>query len=91
MTQQQNDRIKTGVENPEEIAIHNLTTDEKKKLLADKIKSRIKEAGLNRKEFADLMGTQPSIITRWLSGEHNFEINTIFEIEKQLNISLFNL
>lgn len=78
-------------EKPGESATYNLTTDEKKKLLCGKIEGRMKEAGLNRQKFADLMGAQPSTITRWLSGEHNFEINTLFEIEKQLNISLFNL
>jgi ribosome-binding protein aMBF1 (putative translation factor) len=69
----------------------NLSTEEKKKHLAKKIEARIKEAGLQRQEFADLMGVQPSTITRWLSGEHNFETNTLFEIERQLNIKLFNL
>lgn len=69
---------------------YNLSTEEKKKLLANKIEARMKEAGLQRQEFADLMGTQPSTITRWLSGEHNFQIDTLFEIEKQLNINLFN-
>lgn len=74
----------------ESTSIH-LSTEEKKKLLAKKVENRIKEAGLQRQEFADLMGVQPSTVTKWLSGEHNFEINTLFEIEKQLNISLFNL
>lgn len=69
---------------------YSLSTEEKKKLLASKIEARMKEAGLQRQEFADLMGTQPSTITRWLSGEHNFQIDTLFEIEKQLNVSLFN-
>jgi DNA-binding transcriptional regulator YiaG len=69
----------------------NLSIDEKKKLLANKIESRMKDVGLYRQEFADLMAVQPSTITRWLSGEHNFEIKTLFEIEKQLNIKLFNL
>lgn len=80
-----------GKEVEQETTICNLRTEEKKMLLAQKIESRMKEAGLQRQEFADLMGTQPSTITRWLSGEHNFQIDTLFEIEKQLNISLFKL
>lgn len=68
-----------------------LSAEEKKKLLAGKIESRIKERGLQRQQFAELMKVQPSSVTKWLSGEHNFEIHTLFEIEKQLNINLFNL
>lgn len=78
-------------EEEQETTICKLSTEEKKKLLAQKIESRMKEVGLQRQEFADLMGTQPSTITRWFSGKHNFQIDTLFEIEKQLNISLFNL
>lgn len=81
----------TGKEVENEQSLHQLTVDEKKKLLSKKIENKIKEAVLQRQEFADLMGVQPSTITRWLSGDHNFEINTLFEIEKQLNIKLFNL
>lgn len=69
----------------------NLSTDEKKMLLSKKIDTRIKEAGVQRQEFAELMGVQSSTITKWLSGENNFETDTLFEIERQLNIKLFNL
>jgi hypothetical protein len=34
------------------------------------------------------MEVQPSIITRWLSGKHNFTIETLFQIEDCLGIKL---
>ena len=33
----------------------------------------------------------PSVITKWLSGTHNFTIETLVEIENALGISLLNL
>jgi hypothetical protein len=36
------------------------------------------------------MDVQPSIITRWLSGKHNFTTTTLFEIEQKLNFPIIN-
>jgi len=66
------------------------TLVETKKLIADKIKHRLKELGVNRKQFAGLMNVQPSVVTRWLSGKHNFQMFTLFEIERILNMELFD-
>jgi predicted transcriptional regulator len=61
---------------------------DKKAAIADTIKQILEDRGIKRKEFAELMGIPPSCITKWLSGVHNFTLETIFEIEKQLNCSI---
>lgn len=60
----------------------------KKVRLASKIESGMKAKGLTRKAFAVLMNVQPSIITRWLSGAHNFTVETLYTIEEKLNITI---
>lgn len=65
--------------------------EERMNLLADRIKFRLKELGLKRKQFAAMMGVKPPMITRWLSGTHNFEIKTLMDIEWVLNIEIFIL
>lgn len=64
---------------------------DKKQQIANALKQIIENRGLNRQELAELMGNQPSCITKWLSGKHNFTIETLFEIEKQLNCSLITV
>jgi transcriptional regulator with XRE-family HTH domain len=63
----------------------------KAELIARKIDERIKELGLNRQEFARLMDVQPSTVTKWLGGKHNFTLETISEIERKLSLSLLDL
>lgn len=57
-------------------------------LIADRIEARMNECGLTRQKFASLMDVQPSIITRWLSGTHNFTLSTIFSIERKLTCNI---
>jgi len=40
--------------------------------ISNRIDSLMKERGLSKKQFADALGRKPSEVTRWLSGEHNF-------------------
>ncbi|WP_165759041.1 helix-turn-helix domain-containing protein [Niastella yeongjuensis] len=63
----------------------------KAELIAQKIDERIKDLGLNRQEFARLMDVQPSSVTKWLGGKHNFTLETISEIERKLSLSLLDL
>ena len=51
----------------------------------------MKSCGLTKKEFAKAMDVQPSIVTRWLSGKHNFTVETIFDIEQKLNFLIFDV
>ncbi|MDH6313425.1 ribosome-binding protein aMBF1 (putative translation factor) [Parabacteroides sp. PFB2-10] len=48
------------------------------------------QKGLGKKDLARLMHKTPSTITRWLSGDHNFETETLFDIEDALGINIIN-
>ena len=61
----------------------------KKMSLAKKIYESMLKCGMNQKDFAERQ-KKPSEISKWLSGTHNFTIETIYEIEKVLNINLLN-
>lgn len=63
---------------------------EYKQKIADKIKARLSELDISRKQFAGMMKVQPSAVTKWLSGTHNFQIKTLFEMEVVLGINIFN-
>ena len=64
---------------------------EKNMLLAALIDKAMKNKGYKKKEFAALMEVQPAAVSRWLSGNHNFTLNTLYEIERVLSIKLINL
>ncbi|WP_294591471.1 helix-turn-helix transcriptional regulator [uncultured Rikenella sp.] len=50
--------------------------------LAGFIADLIKQKGWTNGEFARKMGKQPSVISKWLSGTHNFTTETLWEIEE---------
>jgi transcriptional regulator with XRE-family HTH domain len=58
-------------------------------LLAAQIEDAMLAKGIGKKQFADILGKKPSVITKWLSGTHNFEINRLTQIANALNIKLF--
>lgn len=43
---------------------------------------------ISKKDFAHKVGRRQSEITKWLSGTHNFTIDTLTDIEQVLNIKL---
>lgn len=59
-----------------------------KMLLAAKIKDAMDAKGLRKKEFAAMLNQKPSVITKWLSGTHNFTTDTLSDIQDVLNIKL---
>ena len=63
---------------------------DKKMILAAKIATAIEERGLKKSEFAKILGKQPSEISKWLSGTHNFTIGTLIDIERVLSIRLLD-
>ena len=71
--------------------IQTMTPESRSMLLAKAIEAKMKERGLSRVEFAEAMKSQPSTVTKWLKGGHNFTIETLFEIEKVLQFDIFNL
>lgn len=71
---------------PEELA-----RTEKRMLLAARLDDAIKDRGWRQAEFAKAIGKKPSEISKWLSGTHNFTADTLFDIERVLNIHLLML
>jgi len=63
---------------------------DKKMILATKIANAIKAKGLKKSEFAEILGKQPSEISKWLSGTHNFTIDTLMDIERELSVQLLD-
>lgn len=57
--------------------------------LAARIEDAMKKRGFkNQLAFAEAMKKQPSEISKWLSGTHNFTVDTLVEISKALNVEL---
>lgn len=59
--------------------------------IATTIDRVMKSEEINKKQFADKIGRKPSDITKWLSGTHNFTIETLMDIEQVLKIRILNL
>jgi len=57
-------------------------------LLAAHISKAIKNKGWTKSEFAEKLKKKPSVITRWLSGTHNFTSDTLSDIQAILGIKL---
>ena len=61
-------------------------------LLAAKIDDAIKAKGWKKKDLLSALGKKnPSLVTKWLSGTHNFTVDTLVALEDVLDIELFNL
>jgi len=59
--------------------------------LAARIDESRKKKGWSKKEFARMLNKQPSEITKWLSGTHNFTCDTLVDIQNVLGIELLKL
>lgn len=59
-------------------------------LLALRIEKAMQNKKWNRVQFAKEMKVNPSVITKWLSGTHNFTCDTLFDIQDALGICLVN-
>lgn len=62
---------------------------ERRMRLAGFIADLIEQKGWTNGEFAKKMGKQPSVISKWLSGTHNFTTETLWEIEELSGITIF--
>ena len=63
----------------------------KKQALADFLREELRRKGITHARFAEIMEKKRPAITKWLSGRHNFTLDTIFEIESKLRINLLQL
>ena len=62
----------------------------KRMMLAAKIADGIKAKGWNNVDLARELDQHNSVISKWLSGTHNFTADTLFDIEKVLGVNLLN-
>jgi len=70
--------------------IDQLLTDNRM-MLAKKIALAIGDKYPTKSAFAKAINVDPSTVSRWLSGTHNFESDTLFRIEAVLAVDLINL
>ncbi len=56
--------------------------------IAEAIKNTIKEKGITRLQLAQKVGVQPSVVTSWLSGKHNFTLLTLCKIQIALETQI---
>jgi transcriptional regulator with XRE-family HTH domain len=56
--------------------------------MAVRISDAITSKGMSKVDFAELMGKHPSEITKWLSGRHNFTLDTLSAIQTRLGVQL---
>ena len=47
---------------------------------AVQIADAMEKHGVSKKQLADMMGRRPSEITKWLSGDQNFTMDTLAEL-----------
>lgn len=60
--------------------------------LAAKIADAVKSKGWKNQDLAKALNIKsPSLISKWLSGTHNFSVNTLVLIQMVLDIQLLNI
>lgn len=64
---------------------------EKRMLLAASIDEAMKAKGWKQKVLAKSLKKSPSEISKWLSGTHNFTSDSLFDLERVLEVSIINL
>lgn len=57
--------------------------------LSVRISEALEKKGWSKSQFASLMRKEPSEVTKWLSGTHNFTANTLTDIGLVLGINFF--
>jgi len=62
----------------------------KRMMLAAKIADAKKAKGWSNGDLARELDQHDSVISKWLSGTHNFTADTLFDIERVLDINLLN-
>jgi hypothetical protein len=57
-------------------------------MIAARIGDLVAEKGLSKKQFAELMGQSPSVVSKWLGGTHNFTQDTLSAISYRLRVPM---
>jgi transcriptional regulator with XRE-family HTH domain len=74
-----------------EISPEEQAKTDKRMLLALKIANAMKAKGWKKGDLAREMNQQPSVITKWFSGTHNFTSDTLFDLEFKLGVRLISV
>lgn len=74
-----------------EITLQEQRKTDRRMQLAMKIDEGIKAKNWKNKDLAKALDKQKSVITKWLSGTHNFKTDTLMDIEEVLNIKLLDV
>lgn len=59
--------------------------------IAERISAILKARGITQKEFAGQLNKRESEISKWLTGRHNFTMQTIAKIETSLGCKLIDV
>lgn len=59
-------------------------------LVANKIADALNAKSISQKKFSEMTGRSESEVSEWLSGDRNFTIDTLSDIQKYLGIDLLN-
>lgn len=60
--------------------------------IAQLIENKLKEKNWSKGRLADELGAKSqSVVTRYLTGQHNFTLNTIVELERALDCTLISV
>ncbi|MBK9014412.1 MAG: helix-turn-helix transcriptional regulator [Saprospiraceae bacterium] len=62
---------------------------ENRMMLAAKIFEAMQRQGISKSKLAEMLEQHPSVVTKWLSGTHNFTTDTLSDIGRVLKIQLF--
>ena len=74
------------------ISPEELERTKQKMLLAAKIEDAMKAKGWKKKDLIKAMGiNSPSIVTRWFSGTHNFQLDTLTDLQTVLGVRLIDV
>lgn len=68
-----------------------LARTRRRMMLAAKIEEAMKRKGYNQRRFAKMMEKSPTVISEWLSGDRNFTIDTLTDIEEVLGVHLLDV
>ncbi|RZJ92145.1 MAG: XRE family transcriptional regulator [Chryseobacterium sp.] len=74
-----------------EIPVNDRAKTTERMRLAVRLFDLITEAGYSKSSFAHLMGKEASVITKWLSGTHNFTYDTLVDITLALGVNMIAL
>ena len=57
--------------------------------ITEKVCAVLKERGIKKKQFAEMLGKSPSEVSKWLSGLHNLTLKSITKMEEVLFLKDF--